>query len=360
MKKYIFLALVSLLSFKITSAQQNQASISFEKEVHDFGKIKEDGGKVEYRFIFTNTGQTPLIITKVQASCGCTSPSWTENPVMPGQKGFVNAIFDPQNRPGNFNKSITVESNAINSRVVLRIQGEVLAREKTINDIYPRAVGELRLQTNHFSFVTVYTDQVKVDTFKVFNSSKNQLKIGFSNVPAYIKLKPFPTILKPGEQGYILGEYDGTNVNDWDFVTDRVKILINDTEVENNTITISAKVQQNFSKLSPEQIKNAPKIEFDSPNHNFGKVKSSGKYEHTFTFKNSGNSELVIHKIKSTCGCTTVNPEKTILKPGESSTFKAIFNTSGMKGKQNKSIYVVTNDPNNSNIRLMISAEIEG
>lgn len=88
-------------------------------------------------------------------------------------------------------------------------------------------------------------------------------------------------------------------------------------------------------------------------------IKGQGKYEKTFTFKNTGNSDLVIHKIKSTCGCTTVNPEKTVLKPGESSSFKAIFSPGGMKGKQNKSIFVITNDPNNSNVRLLISAEIE-
>jgi len=288
MKKYILLMLAAFLYGQVLFAQQNQAAVSFEKEVHDFGKIKEDAGKVEYRFMFTNTGQTPLIITKVQASCGCTSPSWTEKPILPGQQGFVNAVFDPQNRPGNFNKSITVESNAVNARVVLRIQGEVLAREKTINDIYPRVLGELRLQTNHFSFVTVYTDQVKVDTFKVFNSSENPLKISFTDVPAYVKLKPVPAILKPGEQGIILGEYDGSKVNDWDFITDRIKILVNDQNIENNTITISANIRENFSKLTPDQLKNAPKIELDSPNHNFGIVKSPGSYEHTFVLKNSG------------------------------------------------------------------------
>jgi len=360
MKKVIFIALAALLSVNFIYAQQNQATISFEKQVHDFGKIKEDGGTVEYRFIFTNTGQKPLIITKVQASCGCTSPSWTEKPVMPGEKGFVNAIFDPKNRPGNFNKSITVESNASNARIVLRIQGEVLQRERTMLDIYPKAIGELRLQSNHLSFVTVYTDQVKTDTFKIFNSSEKPLKVGFSDVPAYIKLKTEPAVLKPGEVGLILGEYDGRKVNDWDFITDRIKILINGADVPNNTITLSAKVQENFSKLTPEQLKNAPKIFFESTNHNFGKIKSSGKFEHVFTFKNTGSTDLVIHKIKATCGCTTVNPEKTTLKPGESSSFKTIFSSAGMRGKQNKSIYVITNDPSNPNVRLMISAEIEG
>jgi len=358
MRKTILIVFAAFLTANYTYAQQS-ATISFEKQIHDFGKIKEDGGNVEYSFEFTNTGQSPLIITKVQASCGCTSPSWTEKPVMPGQKGFVKAIFDPKNRPSTFNKSITVESNASNPRVVLRIQGDVLPRERTVQDIYPKAIGELRLQSNHFSFVTVYTDEVKIDTFKVYNSSKEPLKISFTNVPAYIKLRPQPETIKPGQQGVIVGEFDGKKVNDWDFITDRVKILINDSEVQNNGITISANVQENFSTLTPEQLKNAPKIVFTAPSHNYGKIKGSGKYEHEFTFKNTGKSELKIHKIKATCGCTTVNPEKTILKPGESSSFKTVFSPGGMRGKQNKSIYVITNDPESPSTRLMISAEIE-
>ncbi len=357
MKNFLLIAIAVLFTASITYAQP--ATISFEKQIHDFGKIKEDGGNVEYSFEFINTGQSPLIITKVQASCGCTSPSWTEKPVMPGQKGFVKAIFDPKNRPSTFNKSITVESNASNPRVVLRIQGDVLPRERTVQDIYPKAIGELRIQSNHFSFVTVYNDEVKIDTFKVYNSSKEPLKVSFTNVPAYIKLRPEPSVLKPDQHGFIVGEYDGRKVNDWDFITDRVKILINDIEVQNNAITISANVQENFSTLSPEQLKNAPKLVFDAPRHNFGKIKGSGKYEHEFTFKNTGKSEMKIHKIKATCGCTTVNPEKTVLKPGESSSFKIVFSSGGMRGKQNKSIYVITNDPESPTTRLMISAEIE-
>ena len=97
MKKLILSAVSFIILLSFVNAQQKGAHISFEKEVHDFGKIKEDGGKVEYKFMFTNTGDSPLILTNVRASCGCTSPTWTEKPIMPGQKGFVRqfAIEEP-------------------------------------------------------------------------------------------------------------------------------------------------------------------------------------------------------------------------------------------------------------------------
>ena len=129
MKKIVLSIISAFLIVSIANAQQKEANISFEKETHDFGKIKESDGKVEHKFVFTNTGNSPLIITNVKASCGCTSPTWTQQPVMPGQKGFVSAVFDPRNRSGNFNKSISVETNTSKARNVLRIIGNISTGE---------------------------------------------------------------------------------------------------------------------------------------------------------------------------------------------------------------------------------------
>ncbi len=358
-KKGLLIIVFSFFAF-IAFSQQKGATISFEKDIHDFGKIKEDGGAVEYSFTFTNTGSEPLVITNVRTTCGCTSPTWTQKPVMPGEKGFVKAAFDPRNRPGNFNKSIIITTNTINNgRAILRITGEVLPREKTIEDYYPKKIGELRLQSNHFPFTTVYSNQVKRDTLKIYNDSDQPMTISFQQVPDYLKLNVYPNELKPGEKGYIVGNYDGKKVNDWGFVTARIHLIVNGQNQAGNYITISARVEEDFSHLTEDQLKNAPKIEFEERNYNFGKIPAGQKHvEKEFVFKNTGKSDLIIRKIRTTCGCTTANLEKSVLKPGESSSFKAVFTPGSRKGVQRKSIYVITNDPNNSNVRLMISGEI--
>src|SRR5688572_5343578 len=79
----------------------NQAEFRFEKEVHDFGSIKE-GEQATYTFKFTNIGKEPLVISNVQASCGCTTPNWTKEPVKPGESGTVIATYNSKGRPGNF------------------------------------------------------------------------------------------------------------------------------------------------------------------------------------------------------------------------------------------------------------------
>jgi hypothetical protein len=101
------------------------SDINFEETVHDYGTI-EKGANGDCEFNFTNTGDEPLILSNVQASCGCTTPSWPREPIAPGEKGAIKVHYDTQ-RVGGFNKTITVTSNGKTDRVVLRISGTVNA-----------------------------------------------------------------------------------------------------------------------------------------------------------------------------------------------------------------------------------------
>lgn len=94
----------------------------FKFPVHDFGTIQE-GPAAEHEFEFTNTGKEPIIISNVSASCGCTTPSYSKDPVLPGKKGTIKASYNTQGRVAPFTKTITITSNA--GMKVLTIKGEV-------------------------------------------------------------------------------------------------------------------------------------------------------------------------------------------------------------------------------------------
>ena len=103
-------------------------SIKFESLVHDYGTIVQgaDGACI---FTFTNKGgKAPIVLNDVKASCGCTVPDWTRTPVAPKEKGTIKVTYNTNN-VGAFTKSITVNSNAINSPVVLTIKGIVTAKQ---------------------------------------------------------------------------------------------------------------------------------------------------------------------------------------------------------------------------------------
>lgn len=100
--------------------------ITFESLVHDYGNILQgDNGTCE--FVFKNTGKADLLLTNCRSSCGCTVPEWPKDPIAPGKKAVIKVKYNTQ-RIGVINKSITVESNAVNNRVILSIKGNVSSK----------------------------------------------------------------------------------------------------------------------------------------------------------------------------------------------------------------------------------------
>lgn len=128
MKRLVF-ALTSLVASVASYAQGN---FKFVEEKHDFGKIPE-GPQVEYIFEYTNIGDKPLTVSSVSPSCGCTIPDWSKDPVAPGGKGFIKAIYNTQNRVGMFNKSLTIYSDAIEPNKVIFFVGEVIAKPAQVD-----------------------------------------------------------------------------------------------------------------------------------------------------------------------------------------------------------------------------------
>ena len=106
-----------------TPAPSSNAKVKFETITHNFGNVIE-GQIARYDFKFTNTGTDPLILSNVQASCGCTSPKWPREPIEPGASAVVTAEYNSSGRPGNFTKNIFVYSNG--GDVTLTITGIVV------------------------------------------------------------------------------------------------------------------------------------------------------------------------------------------------------------------------------------------
>jgi len=108
-----------------SESSNQQAVISFERTEYDFGKIIQ-GEKVFYSYTFSNDGDAPLIVSSVGASCGCTVPKWSRDPIGEGETGEIEVVFDSDGKKGVQAKDITVITNAVPNTVVLRLSGEVV------------------------------------------------------------------------------------------------------------------------------------------------------------------------------------------------------------------------------------------
>ncbi|NVO03237.1 MAG: DUF1573 domain-containing protein [Bacteroidetes bacterium] len=358
MKKSIII--IFFLLFSLSIFAQKKATIQFDSTEFNFGKFKEEKGKVEHIFKFKNTGNDTLKLLDVKASCGCTSPVWSKKAILPGESGIIKAVFDAKNRPGIFRKSITVQTNATNDQVVLIIAGDVIPREKSIRDIYPTAIGNLRFKSSVFNLQKILNTEIKTDTITIYNDWEKPMKIKFKDLPEFIKLKAIPSKLDPGKVGKIIIKYDGSKKNDFGIFYDRITLLTNDSTDSEKIYNISAHIIEDFSKMTPSQVENAPKIELESEVFDFGTIKQGAVIKKEIKISNKGKSDLIIRKYFASCGCTIVNIEKTTLKPNESSIIKIEYNSVSKKGKEEKTITIISNDPRRMNLNITVKGIVNG
>ena len=107
-------------------------TLDFDEKTHDFGTIDE-GDIVEHTFTFTNNGKSPLVITNARGSCGCTIPSYTRDPVAPGESGEMLVKFNSRGKRNQQNKSVNITANTESGRERLQIKVFVNPSEKSAN-----------------------------------------------------------------------------------------------------------------------------------------------------------------------------------------------------------------------------------
>ncbi len=356
--KNSLILVAALLGISLFAKSQDRPVITFSEGSFDFGTISESDGPASHTFQFTNTGKVPLVLSNVETSCGCTTPQWSKQPIIPGMKGIIKVEYDPANRPGPFTKTITIKSNAVTPVVTLSIRGNVTPKLQKPEDRYMFKIGDLMLQTNHASFGMVLKGQVKDTTVEVYNPSQKPINVEFKNVPSHLSVRMEPAVLKPREKGKIVLHYDSNKLNDWDYVIDRLILIVNGQQPTNNLLTVTSLIREDFSHLTAADLAKAPRVKFSSNTFNFGTISQEKPVEHNFVLTNTGKSNLIIHKVRASCGCTAVNPEKKVIAPGESTSIKAIFNPAGKQGDQKKSITVITNDPKESRTILWINGDV--
>ena len=140
MKKHILMTAMLLVAVAGFSQEEvkpkNKGEMKFEKTRHNFGVFAADTAVVTHEFVFTNVGKAPLIIHQANASCGCTVPEYTLEPIQPGEKGKITVTYNGKGRrPGVFRKSITIHNNGRQSPIRIYIEGEMISNEESIKPI---------------------------------------------------------------------------------------------------------------------------------------------------------------------------------------------------------------------------------
>lgn len=335
--------------------------LQFREEIFDFGSVKEQAGPVTHEFSFINNSSRPIKILNVQASCGCTTPDWSKEPVAPGKSGFIQASFNPTGRPGYFNKSLTVTTDFDANPILLQIKGQVAVEGEVESIQFQASNGNLKLKSGSFNLGKVFIkDEFTVRDFQVLNSGSKAITFSGKYVgPAYIKIDVQPKTLQPGEKGNIKVSYNGKIKGKYGFQSDNVEILTDDELNSTKSFSIYATLEDEFPQLTADELAKAPQLRMQYSTLDFGRLKPNTASVREIQLYNTGKKELDIKSLQGNCTCVTASAEKTSIKPGESSAITISLNPQDRKGSLQKALTIYSNDPQNPVQRITFSGYVE-
>lgn len=345
MKKYILTVFLAVNAFlgPVFAQVQNGPDLKFQENVHDFGSIKEDG-KVTCFFEFENTGDMPLEIRKVTASCGCTTPAFIKEPIAPGAKSKIEVAYNTEGRPGNFSKTITVYSNSVlHPTYTLNIRGTVVAKKNSLDGLYPKAFGNLRLTRTTCSFGQINIGSIKTLTIPVYNDNEElPISIAFAQVPKHLKVVISNALVKPGETSIITINYVTKDAKDYGHREDVFYLLL-DEDKTMHPITVTADLREDFSTLKASD--KIPVATYSSNMIDFGTIKQGDVISAFIELSNSGEAPLLIRKCVNNVPALSAKIDKKEIAVGKTAKIKIELNTKSLHSKLRYYVEVITNDP---------------
>lgn len=344
--KFLFIFFIVPFGLFAQKPEEKGPVVFFINTDHDFGRIAEQDGEVKVDFKFANKGSEPLVIENVEASCGCTSPVWSTDSIMPGEEGFIQVAYDPHNRPGPFNKTVTVTSNGNPAIAILTIEGMVLPTPKDIAAQYPYKVGKLCFSHKSIHFGNITNDAPVTKIMDVYNSADQIITfLDTALAPSYIAVNYEPKAIEPGEVGQVNITFDGAAFDDLGYSSNNIRLYTYELEDSVKEFNVFATVLDYFAPLSAEALVTAPKIAFDKVIEDFGNASFHETVNTVFMITNQGKEPLELRKIKPNCTCIKAVADSNVIQPGDSTALAVSFSVSPIVGTQQKMITVFSNDP---------------
>lgn len=346
-----------------------QPKIQFEQTTYDFGKIREEGGKVTGRFEFTNVGTEDLVLTNVRPGCGCTAANYSHDPVAPGQKGFIEATYNPYNRPGGFTKNIRVTTNEPKfvedekaAPHMIFIKGEVIKRPPTVFEQagYTMGNGMSRVKNNSVQH-NLKNTEVALDTFYVKNFWTKPVSYKMGSDVEYITevYRSFGAALQPDQEGFIVLKYDASKRASFGQNKDKVFYDTDDSIESKKEFMFAVNIKEDFSKMTEKMLKKAPVSNYSISEYDFGTVAKNSQQTASFTIQNTGKNPLLIHRLVPSSGYFTATSDIEVVPAGGTANVTIKFKANSRTGIQKATIEVITNDPNNPNMVLNVKAQIQ-
>lgn len=364
MKRILTLIFSVLLCCWISDAQQSQTAykeslvVSFDEKVHDFGDILLSDGPVSCVFTFRNVGQKPFVIHQIASSCGCTTPTWTREPVMPGQSGRIDVSFSNDQGPYPFEKTLTVYISELKDRpVILKIKGQAHEKKKKIEEIFTVRLGQLGLRQDSYTIGYIEKGILKADETEIANLSGRAVKVEATDVSEGLLISVSPNPIPAKSKAKLVYSVDTRKMkaDAWGRRSFTAAFKA-DGRRQPGAITVTGVIKDNFTNMTESQMKKAGAPVVEKSYYEFGTIAPGTIVEATFQIRNKGSEPLVIHKIdKKSDAVTVISAAPLSIKSGACASVRVRLDTSAQEGEVLEILTLVTNSPAKPLVNLFVT-----
>lgn len=354
--KHLILSVIWLFS---TIGAFSQGLLEIKEPERVLKNVLADNQPETETYSVKNTGTQPVIISRVIPMSSLLKAEWPRGPILPGKTGEISISFLPMQLQKNFNFRIVVYSNASNNRQELTLSGNVTDNPSKPELLYKFNMNGLKFQTNQVNFHKIYTWQTVSDTIAYYNTLHENVTLTVLYKPRHLGVQFVPEQVAPKQKGKLILTYNAPQKNDYGYSYENLVLSVNGSKQYSNRLSIVADLKEDFSRLTPKERANAPAAVVDKPEISFGDLPRGEKADCDFQLTNAGKSPLIIRKTHASCGCTAVTLGQNEIRPGQSTTIRATFDSKGKSGRQYKTITVITNDPQHPELLLRIYGNIK-
>lgn len=347
--------LLAALAVVVAGQSATLAGIEWDSTEFDFGTIREADGIVRHAFVARNTGTDTITMTRIIATCGCTTADHRlPSAIPPGASDTLVIGFNPEGRPGRFDKLILVRFGKQQSQLLLK--GKIIPSDATLDLHFPAQCGgsPLRLSALTVPVGEIHRGNARSAGISGYNASPDTLRLTVDGLPSTVQTAVMPETVAPGET-FALAFYVRATPNA-EFGLTEMPFTLRCSNNSPIAMTLSAIIMPSVSDLSrPDFAESQPEAAIATERINFDSIIGTKPLKRTFTLSNKGKAPLEIKGVTPIDNALSVSVDTDTIAPGGSATITATLHPAALKEDiLNSQLIILTNDPLNPSIYVRV------
>lgn len=322
------------------------AQVEWLSKEYNFGSFKEGNGKVTGSVRLVNHGPEATFINRVRPSCGCTGASYPTAMIEPGDTATISFTYNPEGRPGPFDKTVKVYMGPDNDLTVIRITGTVIGAASTLNTYFPIECGSLRLENTLIPVGEIKHGYSRHLFLNVYNQGEDTIVPTCKNISDALGVELTPRQLPPGEIGTLTFYLQTDKEPHYGPVDYPVVISPAENSSDTVTVTVSSVIVLDTRTIPVEQLENAPQAFLLPEFVDLGESVGDENVEFEFSVLNEGKKPLEVNRVFCREKNLVITRVPSIIKEGQKGLIKGKLLSSGLPaGPFRLKVEVVTDDP---------------